>query len=861
MIERLLPEIENGAIVLTANRRLARSLRDSFHAVRLQSGLRCWSAPRILPFSTWLHSIWSDAVLSGDVRACLLNEVQELSLWEQIIRADSDLLQPREAARVAAQAWQLSKQYLRPHPNPQSLTNPQSRTNPQSLTNPQFPTSRSEGAFAPDTDTEAYSRWATEFATICRDRQWLTAAELPDALVLCDVPRRAILCGFDEFTPQQQEFLDKLAAAGCDWLRLNPLPRPSIDARRASSPDATAEFRAAANWCRNLVETGQARRIGVIVRNLSAVRDQVERIFTQELDPGAVVPSPAFHISAGKPLSKYPLVRAALLFLKLGRNRLSLSDAGAILRSPYLPGSDRDFAPRAMLDVRLRKYRQRRISPSELRGAISLDALEALWKALARTQSPGGWAASFARMLEAVGWPGDTALSSAEYQSRDAFQELLDDLASHDLTTPAWGFSEAYDRLDELAACTEFGPEDQGAPVQIMGVLESSGSQFDALWVTGLHDGAWPQPAHPNPFLPLAAQREHNVPHSSNAREYEFSRIVTARLLASAPVVVLSYPRLDKDAELRPSPFLSGLPEGTSTVQSEWLDFLHGRAAVESVIDTTGPPVNESQSRGGTAILKNQAACPFRAFAEHRLGAKPLDEPEPGIGRMDCGRVLHGALEQFWREIGSHQQLMATPPETLASLAGRSVDQAFGSILKGTRLREIERDRLAGLILEWLDVERQRAPFQVSALEDRREVELGGLKIKTRMDRVDQLPGGGQIIIDYKANAPSLNRWEGDRPAEPQLPLYASRCATNVTAALFANLRPGDLKFTGIAGQKGVAPGARTEALGERIAEWGVTLENIAREFAGGRADVDPRKSACDNCGLTPLCRIAEIRD
>jgi RecB family exonuclease len=172
-------------------------------------------------------------------------------------------------------------------------------------------------------------------------------------------------------------------------------------------------------------------------------------------------------------------------------------------------------------------------------------------------------------------------------------------------------------------------------------------------------------------------------------------------------------------------------------------------------------------------------------------------------------------------------------------------------MLRGTRLREIECGRLTGLLMDWLDVERRRTPFRVAAREDAREVEIGGLKIKTRIDRVDELPDGRQVVIDYKSNAPPLNSWEGDRPAEPQVPLYAAKCATQVAAALFANLRPGELKFTGIAEEKGLAG---------KIREWDTTLEKIALEFAQGRAQVDPRKGACDNCRLTPLCRVSEVK-
>src|SRR5947209_6115734 len=141
MIEPLLPQIENGAIVLTANRRLARSLSREYNEICLRSGMRAWSAVPILPFGAWLNSLWSDAVLMGRVSSFLLNETQELSLWERIVlesEAGSELLQPREAARIAAQAWGLSKQYRLPA----------------------LPVSRLGNA----PDAEVFATWAAEFA-------------------------------------------------------------------------------------------------------------------------------------------------------------------------------------------------------------------------------------------------------------------------------------------------------------------------------------------------------------------------------------------------------------------------------------------------------------------------------------------------------------------------------------------------------------------------------------------------------------------------------------------------------------------------------------------------------------------------
>ena len=48
-----------------------------------------------------------------------------------------------------------------------------------------------------------------------------------------------------------------------------------------------------------------------------------------------------------------------------------------------------------------------------------------------------------------------------------------------------------------------------------LGVLESAGLEFDALWVSGLTDETWPLAAQPNPFIPPALQRKAEIPEAS----------------------------------------------------------------------------------------------------------------------------------------------------------------------------------------------------------------------------------------------------------------------------------------------------------------------------------------------------------
>jgi ATP-dependent helicase/nuclease subunit B len=158
-----------------------------------------------------------------------------------------------------------------------------------------------------------------------------------------------------------------------------------------------------------------------------------------------------------------------------------------------------------------------------------------------------------------------------------------------------------------------------------------------------------------------------------------------------------------------------------------------------------------------------------------------------------------------------------------------------------------------------------RSEFTVANTEAAREIAIGGLQVRVRADRVDALPDGGQIILDYKTGQLKSSAWEGERPDEPQLPLY---CVTNdrpVAGAAFALIRIGELQFRGLTGTGASLPGMAKMKINPpipfdaQLEEWRRVLEHLAEDYRAGKAEVDPKKDACDNCGLRALCRIREF--
>jgi probable DNA repair protein len=857
MHEDIFLEVEAGATIITSSGRLARVLTREFHLHQRDMGRVVWKTPDILPHGAFLNRTWGNWVLRGARPACpaLLSPLQEQMVWEQVIRQTPEggsLLQIPETAKQAMTAWELIQAYRL----------------------------KVDAQFEASEDWSAFAAWSREFVSLCRTKDWLDGARLSDKVARLlhdgDVPKPKLLftAGFDELTPQQREFL---SAVG-NWREFEIRDFDGEPARWKLS-DSTGEIRAAAAWARQRLEENQAAQIGIIVPDLERSRSKVERIFREVLDPAAKLDDRerSFHLSLGPSLNQYPAVHAALLMLEFGAGRISLPQAGMLMRSPFLGEAEAEWTKRALLDAKLRRNGVWDVTVAQLRDAAgscpNLERLlQRLGKELARLpaeQYASEWGRDFASLLETLKWPGDRPLSSREHQVVEAWYGALSGLAALDIATAPMSFAQAVDRLRQIAEASPFQVENEGAPIQIMGMLEASGLRFDHLWVMGLHHEAWPRPANPNPFLPIALQREHKLPHSSAERELEFATQVMERLMASAPDVVLSYPEGEGDRRLEASPLAGGgWLDAEATVQAgNWVARIRAAAQMEELSDEMAPSaVVDTKHGGGASLFKDMAACPFRAFAKHRLGARELEETDLGLSYKDRGTTVHKALEFIWAELGSQARLKALTPDDLRELIARAAEAAVQkvSIMAGSG---IERRRLERLLAEWLEIEKARTEFVVRKPEEERLVTLGGLQVRTRVDRVDESPDGRQIILDYKTGAVKFNGWDGDRPDEPQLPLYCATSDEPIAGAAFALIHAGVQEFKGLA-EPGIAPPGMKKMnmeiplpFREQRVEWRRVLETLAGNFRAGHAEVDPKRDACDYCRLKALCRIRELEN
>lgn len=899
-LNKVFERLDAGATVVTPNRRLALAFKHKFNNRQIGQKKIVWPSADILPFSAFIERIYLDTLYSKHTSEfpLLLTPVQEQVLWESVIQssdAGKALLRIPQTAQWVREAWQLIHAW-------QLL--PKLKD------------------YYPNEDGRAFQQWMKSY-------DWITSRnQQTDNVRVCDLitdryeyleikkPTCLVCYGFDVFTPQQITFLNKLIAVGCEVLLLDPLfenKQVQNQIKRVGFVDSRDEIYQAAIWARARLETDCAARIGIVVPTLASYRSAMTRIFSSVMQPnisdalpGSIERIAPFNISLGTALSTYPLINSAFTVLMLVGRELEFERISHLLRSAFLAGSETEMNQRALLDAQLRKYAEPVMTLEQLEALVRrvdkpascpilMQFLSALLlfsqKKLQQTECHAYFAQMIFELLQLAGFPGERSLSSTEYQTVKKWHAVIADFATLDSVKPEIHYSEAVSCLHRMATNTLFQPETPDVPIQILGVLEAAGMDFDHLWVVGLSDEQWPLRPRPNPFIPLELQHKEKLPLGTTLESFAYSQRLTEGWLSSANEVILSYPKHSDDRdrhELKPSPLIKsigvineeslGLPDYTSHG-----DLIANTGALEYIVDDQAPPlsdvVKQHAVKGGTSVIKDYAACPFRAWAKHRLNVESLKMPHAGLNAMERGALVHDVLAQIWHQLKTKEALDTlgdNSDEALHEILTKAADRAIQSMKKSRvsalsgRFAGVEQRRLVRLVGEWLVVERMRNHFTVIATEDKRSIQVGGLTLNTRLDRVDELEDGQHIVIDYKTSKQSISTMLGDRPDEPQLPLYLVMAEEHAAGVAFASLKRGQLGFSAIVKDADLLPRVKVFAdtagckqfisWDELIATWRYYLTDLATGFASGDARVDPKKYpvTCTQCDMQSFCRIHE---
>lgn len=902
----------SSTVFLCATSRLAQFIRHAQAKSMIQTGLVQWQTVQAHTVDQWLSSLHDEVALQGFGQSDVLNAVvldgpQERLLWERVIRHDLGdkaryFFDIASLAKTATEAHELSVIW---------------NVQPQS-----------------DVMTEESRRfqtWQQRFTNECHQNGWIDIHRLHKALVN-EIPQlksvlhptqRVAFAGFTRYNPVEQQLQAKLAELGIEVIEVDVgQDHDDVTLLSVSYPDSQAEVLAAALWAQQRLTSQADAKLAIVVPDLAGSRHLLQDTLEDVLCPELISPAQAetqrpFNISLGEALIKFPIVTTALSVLDLLANpqRVTQSAFGQMLLSPYWSAAETEGQDRSFIEAQMRKRvapvaplksfhndikRQVTAKPSHVKTPQLLHHLACLLGSPSTLSSPllpSAWAKQMPGLLRHCGWLFERKLSSHEYQAKEALMDVIHQMGRLDDFVSTIAFPEAVALLRRLCQDRTFQPQTEGQPrLQVLGLLETSGIQFDGIWVMGMVDTAWPPQARPNALLPSELQRQAQSPNASANVQLEFARKFREMLLRASPEITFSWPRTSGASELNPSPLIPAtekdkhLPcpaSGHWTVEAVKHSSTHLAAPVE---DHMAPEVETGQRvRGGTWLLKAQAICPAWAYFQYRLGASKLEEPVEGLDARKRGTLLHDALEYFWKQVRTSANLKAMSGEDRQDLVQQAVHHVLTKYdaddinepLK-PRFKQLEFERLTRLLMGWLDVELQREqPFEVIANEKKVELDIEGIQARMFIDRIDRLDDGSLLVIDYKTGATiDTKNWASDRLTEPQLPIYASIGApkdATVQGVVFAKVLMKDPTWAGLAAEERILP--KVTGFASRsgrklypeeqfpdwnsvLTHWSARIRAVAGEVRAGEAGVRfADEKALTYCDVRPLLRLSERRE
>jgi ATP-dependent helicase/nuclease subunit B len=849
-----------GHTILAPNNELATALLDAVERAHLDAGRDVWPTPRIRDFGSWLRERHAQRQLLDATIPRVLSDIDERELWRAVIDSSEvgqNILEPAGAARAARRARRAVYDYGVPL------------------------RAVSEHGSASE-ESRVFLEWNRQFDLRCKALHCIGSEELlacvelsADTLTWIESP---------VWRPMARQWLQRHGRM------LQPVAGMSRTACRLNSISPSGELATIADWALVNMRSNERFRAWICIPDLNQRRSEVADALDAALIPqrfslSAELGSAPYAIAGGTPLADFAPVGAALALLRASVDTVPFEAFSVLLRAPELQAAAEEAAAAALLDVELRKRGPseadlgtwlglaERLAAVHWPGAlIALHRLQAAYAALAELSGNhyvSRWVPAWIKAFEQGPWSLRHRWSSAEYQAAERFRELLGQLATADSLFGTHSRQSAQLLLQRAARDTAFQVQTGVPPIWVSGQLMDPWLNYQGLWVTGRTDERWPPPVDPIPLLPVRLQRDYGVIAASAEAQLHFALELQSRWQLRGDQCVFSYA---DPADGRPATASPLLPDAVAIApialpRPHWQRLLQARPSLECITDELAPPFASGERTHGVATLRAQSRCAFRGFAETRLECDRLERPIPGFNDRERGDLVHHALEHIWSVLQGSTALASVSPESEHRLLEEGVTRALAKVCRirdpGPRWRLRERERMLAVLRKWLMVERLREPFDVESLERGKQVARhANLEFAVRIDRVDRLADGARVLIDYKTGL-AIADWRGERPDNPQLPIYALLRPQALVAVAYGRVNAGECCFVAEAERRGIFKPRGRETplegmpnLAALIQVWSERIERIAGDFAAGRAEVAPTWRACSTCRLHGLCRV-----
>ncbi len=277
----------------------------------------------------------------------------------------------------------------------------------------------------------------------------------------------------------------------------------------------------------------------------------------------------------------------------------------------------------------------------------------------------------------------------------------------------------------------------RGGKITVMGVLETRGVGFKGVVIVDFNEGIVPASSSKDQFLNSSVRAFANLPtkHDREALQKQYYKSVLER--AECSVIIYS----TSDNKL-PSKFLYELGLQSGTKVTAQFDLLYAQPS-QSIKEET-PMVKDFDAKTivwSASRLKTYLECKRKYYYRYiqKIQAKKEDE-------LNEGAFLHLLLDHLFREkmyYTSTQEMQQGIDMLLDTLLPyENAKVAYQKLLWKSKLKDFVASQIAHFNASWKVIEHEKE-FQS---------EIGGLRFKGRIDRIDQ-NDTHTLVLDYKSGS------------------------------------------------------------------------------------------------------------
>jgi len=271
----------------------------------------------------------------------------------------------------------------------------------------------------------------------------------------------------------------------------------------------------------------------------------------------------------------------------------------------------------------------------------------------------------------------------------------------------------------------------------VMGVLETRGVSFEGVVIVDFNEGVVPATSSKDQFLNSQVRAFSNLP-TKNDRE-ALQKQYYKRLLEQAHKSVILYSTSDNKL---PSKFLYELGLKKVEQTQAQFDLLYAQPSqLQSEVDPEVEAFDATAVTWSASRLKTFLDCKRKYYYRYIQKIQAKQEEE-----LNEGAFLHSLLDHLHREQDSYssKEEMQKNIDILLDklLPFEDAKTNYQKLLWKEKFKGFVESQVAHFNAEWKVVEREKE-FQA---------EIGGLKFKGRIDRIDQ-NSTHTLVLDYKSGS------------------------------------------------------------------------------------------------------------